>query len=156
LREQVSIRDLRTIFEALADESARTKDPELLTEHVRKSLARAITRKYVSGEGQIQVMTIGRHLEEKISNSLLQTEQGVQLVMEPHSAQDMINRIAKTIETHPEIAGQPILLTTPTARRHIAKLTSRFIPQLIVLSHNELTADANISSVGQVEVAHAS
>lgn len=156
LREQVSIRDLRTIFEALADEGSRNKDPDALTEHVRKCLARAITRKYTSDDGHVQVMTIGRHLEEMISNSLLQTEQGVQLVMDPHAAQDMIGRIAKTIEEHPEIAGQPILLTSPTARRHIYKLTSRFIPQLIVLSHSELTPDANISSVGQVEVAHAS
>ena len=156
LREQISIRDLRTIFEALADEATRTKDTEVLTEHVRKSLSRAITRKYMSDDGQVQVMTIGRHLEETISNSLLQTEQGVQLVMDPRAAQEMISHIAKTIEIHPEIAGQPILLTSPTARRHIYKLTSRFIPQLIVLSHSELTPDANIASVGQVEVAHAS
>lgn len=156
LREQVSIRDLRTIFEALADEGARNKDPEVLTEHVRKCLARSITRKYMTDDGQVQVMTMGRHLEEAVSNSLLQTEQGVQLVMDPRMAQEMISRIAKTIEVHPEIAGQPILLTSPTARRHIYKLTARFIPQLIVLSHSELTPDANISSVGQVEVAHAS
>jgi flagellar biosynthesis protein FlhA len=156
LREQVSIRDLRTIFEALADEGSRSKDPETLTEHVRKVLARSITRKYTSDDGHIQVITMGRHLEETVSNSLLQTEQGVQLVMDPQVAQEMINRLAKTIEMHPEIAGQPILLTSPTARRHIHKLTSRFLPQLIVLSHSELTADAHITSVGQVEVAHAS
>lgn len=152
LKEHVSIRDLRTIFEALADEGSRSKDTEMLTESVRKALARTITRKYMNDEGQVQVMTMGRQLEEMVSNSLLQTEQGVQLVMDPHAAQDMINRIARTIETHPEIAGQPILLTSPTARRHIHKLTARFIPQLIVLSHNEITTDANISSVGQVEV----
>jgi flagellar biosynthesis protein FlhA len=68
----------------------------------------------------------------------------------------MISKIAQTIEMHPEIAGQPILLTSPTARRHVYKLTSRFIPQLIVLSHSEIASDANITSVGQVEVAHAS
>lgn len=152
LREQVSIRDLRTVFETLSDEAHRTKDPELLTEAVRKSLARGITRKYLSDDGSIQVMTMGRKLEEVISNSLLQTEQGVQLVMDPQSANNMITNIANTIERHPEIAGQPILLTSPTARRHIFKLTSRFIPQLIVLSHSEISADASISSVGQVEV----
>jgi flagellar biosynthesis protein FlhA len=152
LKEHVSIRDLRSIFESLADEGARSKDTDVLTEHVRKCLARTITRKYMNDEGQVQVMTMGRHLEEMVSNALLQTEQGVQLVMDPHSAQDMIGRIARTIEMHPEIAGQPILLTSPTARRHIYKLTARFIPQLIVLSHNEITADANITSVGQVEV----
>jgi flagellar biosynthesis protein FlhA len=156
LKEQVSIRDLRSIFESLADEGARNKDPEVLTECVRKSLARSITRKYMNDEGQVQVITLGRQLEEIISNSLLQTEQGVQLVMDPQTAQEMINRIAKTVEQHPEVAGQPILMTSPSARRHIYKLTSRFIPQLIVISHSELTPDAHITSIGQVEVAHAS
>ena len=152
LHEQVSIRDLRTIFETLADEGTKSKDPEVLTEQVRRSLARAITRKYISDDGQIQVITLGRHLEELVANSLLQTEQGVQLVMDPHSAQEMIEHIAQTIEAHPEIASQPILLTSPTARRHIYKLTSRFIPQLIVLAHTDLTPDVHISSVGQVDL----
>ncbi len=91
-----------------------------------------------------------------ISNSLLQTEQGVQLVMDPTSANRLINQIANAVEQHPEIAGQPLLLTSPISRRHIYKLTSRFIPQLIVLSHNELTTDANIKSVATVELTHAS
>ena len=92
-------------------------------------------------------------LEELIANSLIQTEQGVQLVMDPQSAQQMISQIAKTVEYHPEIASQPILLTSPTVRRHIFKLVSRFIPQLIVLSHNEITADARVQSVATVGAA---
>ena len=156
LREQVSIRDLLTIFETLADQAHRTKDPELLTEAVRKALARQISAKYATEAGELQVMTLAPQLEELISQSLLQTEQGVQLVMDPRSAQEMLSRIAESIEEHPEIAGQPILLTSPTARRHLFKLTSRFIPQLIVLSHNEVASDAKIRSIGTVEMAHAS
>jgi flagellar biosynthesis protein FlhA len=95
------------------------------------------------------------YIEELIANSLIQTEQGVQLVMDPQSAQKMITEIARTLEQHPEIASQPILLTSPTARRHIYKLTSRFIPQLVVLSHSELSADANVKSVATVEMSHA-
>jgi flagellar biosynthesis protein FlhA len=155
LKEQVSIRDLRTVFETLADEASKTKDVEVLTESVRKALARSITTKYRSDEGVVPVMTLHPNIEELIANSLLQTEQGVQLVMDPHSAQNLITEIAKTVEHHPEIAGQPILLTSPTSRRHLFKLTTRFIPQLIVLSHNELTADANVRSVGIVEMSHA-
>jgi len=155
LREQVSIRDLLTIFETLADEAHRTKDSELLTEAVRRALARGITSRYRNDEGKVAVLNLDPRLEELIANSLLQTEQGVQLVMEPRIAHSMIEGIASTIEQHPEIAGQPVLLTSPTARRHIFKLTHRFIPQLVVLSHNELTADAQIASVGQVELAHA-
>jgi flagellar biosynthesis protein FlhA len=76
----------------------------------------------------------------------------VQLVMDPQTAQQMITGIARSIENHPEIAGQPILLTSPSARRHLYKLTSRFIPQLVVLSHNELTSDANVKSVATVDM----
>jgi flagellar biosynthesis protein FlhA len=155
LKEQVSIRDLRTIFETLADEAHRTKDIEVLTESVRKALARSITAKYLGDSQNVPVMTLAPQLEELIANSLIQTEQGVQLVMDPHTAQKMITEIARTVEDHPEIAAQPILLTSPTSRRHLYKLTSRFIPQLIVLSHNELTSDANVKSVGVVEMSHA-
>ncbi len=156
LKEHISIRDLLTIFETLADEAGRTKDIEVLTEAVRKSLSRSITAKYTTDQGDIPVMTLHPMVEEMISNSLLQTEQGVQLVMDPNSAHQLINQIAHAVEGHPEIAGQPLLLTSPTSRRHIYKLTSRFIPQLTVLSHNELTTDAHIKSVATVELNHAS
>lgn len=156
LREQVSIRDLLTIFETLADEAVRNKDPEVLTESVRKALARNISAKYVNEDGNVPVLTLDPQIEELISNSLLQTEQGVQLVMDPQVAHQMISEIARTIEAHPEIAGQPVLLTSPTSRRHLYKLISRFIPQLAVLSHNELSADVGITSVGAVELSHAS
>ena len=153
LKEQISIRDLLTIFETLADEAARTKDLDLLTESVRKQLSRSITAKYSGDDGAVNVITFDSRLEELVSNSLLQTEQGVQLVMDPQSASKMISSIASKIETHPEIAGQPILLTSPTVRRHIFKLVSRFIPQLIVLSHNEISADARVQSIATVGVA---
>jgi flagellar biosynthesis protein FlhA len=152
LKEQVSIRDLLTIFETLADEAARTKDLDLLTESTRKQLARSITSKYLSDTGEINVMTFDPKLEELISSSLLQTEQGVQLVMDPQSASRMISNIAEKIEQHPEIAGQPILLTSPTVRRHIFKLVSRFIPQLIVLSHSEVSSEAQVQSVANVDL----
>ena len=150
LKEQVSIRDLLTIFETLADEAGRTKDLDLLTEAVRKNLSRSITAKYSGEEASVSVMTFESKLEEMVANALLQTEQGVQLVMDPQSASKMISNIAQQIENHPEIASQPILLTSPTVRRHIFKLVSRFIPQLIVLSHNELTADVKVQSVAHV------
>lgn len=153
LKEQVSVRDLYTIFETLADDGARTKDIDLLTESVRKQLSRSITSKYVSEDGAMSVMTLDPRLEEMVSNALLQTEQGVQLVMDPQSASKMISNIAQQIETHPEIAGQPILLTSPTVRRHLFKLLSRFIPQLIVLSHSEVAPEAQVQSVASVGVA---
>jgi flagellar biosynthesis protein FlhA len=155
LKEQVSIRDLLTIFETLADEAHKNKDTEALTEGVRKALARSITHKYSNERGEIPVMTLAPRVEELIANSLLQTEQGVQLVMDPRQAQGILTQITKTIELHPEIAGQPILLTSPTARRHLFKLTNRFLPQVVVLSHNEISSDAQIQAVGLVEMSHA-
>jgi len=152
LKEQVSIRDMLTIFETLADEAPKGKDVEILTESVRKNLARAITSKYKNEENSIPVLSLHPSLEELISNSLLQTEQGVQLVMDPQSASRMISSIARAVDFHPEIASQPILLTSPTARRHLFKLTHRFIPQLVVLSHSELTSDVNVKSISIVEL----
>lgn len=153
LREQISVRDLLTIFETLADEGSKTKDIDLLTESVRKQLSRAITSKFTAEDGSMAVMTLDPKLEELVSNSLLQTEQGVQLVMDPQSASKMITNIAQQIENHPEIAGQPILLTSPTVRRHLNKLLSRFIPQLIVLSHSEVSAEAQVQAVASVNLA---
>ncbi len=154
LKEHISIRDILTIFETLADEASKTKDVDVLTEGVRKAMSRSITAKY-SSEGQIPVMTLSANVEELVSNSLLQTEQGIQLVMDPNTAHHLINEVASAVESHPEIAGQPILLTSPTARRHLSKLMTRFIPQLIVLSHSELASTANVKSVATVELKYA-
>ncbi|MCB0393604.1 MAG: FHIPEP family type III secretion protein, partial [Bdellovibrionales bacterium] len=155
LKEQVSIRDLLTVFETLGDEAPNTKDIDVLTEAVRRRLARSITRKYTDDQGRVSVISLSPHYEELISNSLLQTETGVQLVMDPRQANEMINEIARVIDAHPEFAGQPVLLTSPTIRRHVRKLTERFIPQLMVISHNELTSDASVSSIGTVEMRYA-
>jgi flagellar biosynthesis protein FlhA len=155
LKEGISIRDLRTIFETLSDEAHRTKDLEVLTESVRKNLARHITAKFASEQGQIPVLTLHPKLEEMVANSLIQTEQGVQLVMDPQVAQQIITDIARTVEAHPEIAGQPLLMSSPTSRRHLFKLIHRFIPQLNVISHSEITPDAHIKSVATVELKYA-
>lgn len=156
LKEQISIRDMLTIFEALADEAPKTKDVEQLTEYVRRRLARAITAKYTSDDGSLQVMTLSSHIEEEIIQSLIQTEQGVQLAMDAQRMQNIVLQIAEMIETHPELAGQPVLLTSPTVRRHVFRIANKFIPQLIVLSHNEVSSQAKVASVGIVEVPYAS
>jgi flagellar biosynthesis protein FlhA len=155
LKEQISIRDMLTIFEALADESSKTKDVDQLIEYTRRRLSRAITAKYMADDGSLAVMTLSSHIEEEIIQSLIQTEQGVQLAMDAHRMQGIVLQIAEMIETHPEMAGQPVLLTSPTVRRHVFRITHKFIPQLIVLSHNEISSQAKVSSVGVVEVPYA-
>jgi flagellar biosynthesis protein FlhA len=155
LKEQVSIRDLTTIFESLADEATKTKDVEQLTDSVRRRLARSITAKYTDEDGQLQVMTLSSQIEEEIIQSLIQTENGIQLAMDAQRMQNIVLHIADMIESHPEIASQPILLTSPTVRRHIFKIVNKFIPQLVVLSHGEVSSQARVASVGVVEVAYA-
>jgi flagellar biosynthesis protein FlhA len=156
LKEQVSIRDMLTIFEALADEAPKNKDVDQLTESVRKRLARAITAKYVDDGSQLQVMSLSPHIEEEVIQSLIQTEQGIQLAMDASRMQSIVLQIADMIESHPEVASQPILLTSPTVRRHIFRIVHKFIPQLVVLSHGEVSSQAKVSSVGVVEVPYAS
>tara|TARA_B100001248_G_C27399032_1_gene468310 strand:+ start:2699 stop:4801 length:2103 start_codon:yes stop_codon:yes gene_type:complete len=156
LKEQVSIRDLRTIFETLADEAPRTKDIDVLIESVRKKMCRNITSKYKDEDDNLMVMSLSPHIEELLANSLLQSEQGVQLVMDPRMAQSIITEIAQTIENSPEVAAQPVILTSPTIRRHLRKLIERFLPQVAVLSHNEVSLDVKVHSAAVVEVAHAS
>ena len=156
LKEQVSIRDLLTIFETLADEGSSTKDTDILTESVRRALGRSITAKLKDDEDKIHVINLGAQVEEIITQSLLQTEQGVQLALDPSYGHGLVSSIAQKIETHPEVAGQPVLLTSPVSRRHIFKLVNRFIPQLVVLSHSEVTSDISVHTVGTVEEIHAS
>ncbi len=155
LREQVSIRDFLTIFETLADEGMSTKDTDVLTESVRRALGRAITGKLKDEQDHVHVINLGAQVEEIINQSLLQTEQGVQLALDPTYGHGLVNGIAEQIEIHPEVAGQPILLTSPMSRRHIFKLVNRFIPQLVVVSHSELSSDVAINTVGTVEDIHA-
>ena len=155
LKEQVSIRDLLTIFETLADEGGKTKDTDVLTEEVRKALSRNITIKYLDDKNEIPIMSLGANFEELISNSLLQTEKGVQLVMDPKVAQQLIVQVSDSVERNPDLSAQPILMTSPTLRRHIYKLLCRFIPQIIVLSHNEISADVNIDNQETLELNNA-
>lgn len=155
LREQISIRDLLTVFETLADEASKNKDTEVLTEAVRKGLARSITKKYCADDGTMAVFSLDRSIEEAVANSLLQTEQGVQLVLDPQYAQQVLASISRAVESTPFPTGQPILMTNPTIRRHVRKLTERFIPQLVVLSHSEVIPNVSVKAVDVVRMKHA-
>ena len=152
LRERVSIRDLLTLIETLADYSTTTKDPEVLTEYCRQSLARSIIRPYVTPEGVLPVMTVEHRLEEAISQSVQRTEHGSFLTMDPTLAQQIINMVKSRVEKFMEKNYQPIILTSPAVRRHLRRLVERFIPLLVVISHNELVPDIEIRSLGSVDI----
>lgn len=149
LKEGVSIRDLVTIFETLADYAPITRDPDMLTEYVRQSLARTISKKFVTGK-RAKVVTLDRDLEERIMNSVQQTEQGSYLALDPAVTKEIMNSLSKQMDLFNQLGEQPIILTSPMVRLYFKKLTEQFAPGLIVLSYNELDPGIEIQSMGVV------
>ncbi|MFO7578169.1 MAG: flagellar biosynthesis protein FlhA [Pelovirga sp.] len=150
LREGVSIRDLRTILETLADWAPVVQDPDQLTEHVRAILARSISNSY-SQDGQVlEVMTFDRNVETRIQEALHSSDQGSYLALEPGFAQALINSLNQTLQNI--AGGNPVLLCTPAIRLHVKRLTERYLPGLAIISHNEIAPHLKVRSVGTVTV----
>lgn len=156
LREQVSIRDLRTILEGLAEIGPAIKDPQLLTEHVRAGLGRQITKKLVSPTGELSLLTLDRSLEEGVAAGILQTDQGPQLSLDPEFVRQLVREIQDMAAQTADQAMHPILLVSPVIRFHLKALLDRFMPSMTVLSHNELSSQISIRSLGTVRFEHAS
>lgn len=148
LREQISIRDLRTILESLADNAAQVDDPDVLTEYVRQALARPITNKYLAKDGSLSVMTLDQKVEELIRQSIQKTEVSSYLALEPTVAEKILAKIRETVEAiTPSLETAPILLASPLVRMYLRKLTERFLPDLVVLSHSEIVPTVQIRTL---------
>ena len=152
LREGVSIRDLRTILETLAEHGTTIKDSDALTEAVRQSLYRTITDSIRGDQGDIPLFTLDRGIEESIAGNLIQTEKGQQLSLDPKVTQHILASLNEKIEEATEMGEKMVVLCSPIIRNHFKRLTEKFIPNLIVVSHNELSPDANIRSLGTVRL----
>lgn len=152
LREGVSIRDLRTILETLAEYGTSVKSPEVLTEAVRESLYRTITESIRGDQGDIPLFTLDRAIEESIAQNIIQTEQGQQLSLDPRTTQTILASLNERIEDATNMGEKMVVLCSPVIRSHFKRLTEKFIPNLIVVSHNELSPDANIRSLGTVRL----
>ncbi|MBW2708823.1 MAG: flagellar biosynthesis protein FlhA [Deltaproteobacteria bacterium] len=150
LIEQVPIRDMLTILETLADWAPMIKDADTLTEYVRQSLARTITKLYQSPEGDIPVITLDQCIETTISQAIQNTEQGSFLPIEPGVAQDIMRKVTQNLEKFSQLNQQPVVLCSPLIRPHFKKLADRFIPGLVVLSYNEIVNNIQIHSIGTV------
>jgi len=150
LRERVSVRDLHTVLETMADMGPVTKDPDLLTEYVRQSMARTITRQYQTPDGTLPLVSLSQAVEDQLAGSIQTTPQGAYLGLDPELAQSIIQNIEAQLERFSVLNYQPILLCSPLIRPHVKKLTERFIPNLVVLSHNEISNDVRIESLGLV------
>jgi flagellar biosynthesis protein FlhA len=151
LRERISIRDLLTVLETLADYAPLTKNIDILTGYVRQALSRSITRQYRDGEGNITVVMLSPEIEDKISHSVQHTEFESFLSVDPNWVQKVVRSVQKYIGTFTSRGLQPIILCSPGSRIHFRKVLEKFIPNIIVLSHNEITHDVNIKSLGIVE-----
>jgi flagellar biosynthesis protein FlhA len=152
LRESVSVRDLRTILETLAEYGPQMKDNDQLTEMVRQSLYRSITETIKSANGDIPLFTLDRTIEESIAKSIIQTEQGQQLSLDPRTTQNILAGLNDKIEEATSMGEKMVVLCSPVIRRHFKKLTEKFIPQLVVVSHGELSPDINVRSLGTVRL----
>jgi len=151
LRERISIRDLLTVLETLADYAPLTKNIDILTGYVRQALARTITKQYRDSEGGITVVMLSPEIEDKISQSVQHTEYESYLSVDPNWVQKVVRGVQKFLGTFASRGLQPIVLCSPGARIHFRKVLEKFVPNIIVLSHNEITHDVNIKSLGIVE-----
>ncbi|AIQ30501.1 flagellar biosynthesis protein FlhA [Paenibacillus sp. FSL R7-0297] len=152
LREKISIRDLVTIFETLADYGTYTKDPDILTEYVRQSLSRQITQQFSQSGETLRVITVGPTLEKKITESVQQTEQGSYLALDPVSTQTVYQRLTEQINRLLQSGQQPIVLTSPTIRMYLRQVIERTMQDIPVLSYSELEPNIEIQSVGVVNL----
>ncbi len=151
LREGVSIRDMVTILETLADYAPVTRDTDMLTEYVRQALGRAISRAFITPENS-DVITIDPQLEQMIMDSVQKTEVGSYLTIEPSVINKIINNLVKHVEKIVQLGKQPVVLASPVVRLYFKRLTEQSIPGLVVLSYNELDPGMEINSVGMVSV----
>lgn len=156
LKEGVSIRDLRTIMEVLADHAPQTKEPTILTEYVRSALGRSITKKLLTADGDLPLITLERGVEEQIAQGIIQTDQGPQLSLDPAFVQDLIRNLNSEAERMVLLNSQAVVLVSPVIRSHLRQLIEKFIPHLVVLSHNEITGNVPIKSFATVRLSHAS
>lgn len=152
LRERVSIRNLLTICETLADYAPMGKDPEILTEYVRQKLSRSIISTMTDETGTLSVLTLTTQIEDLIRESVQSTEQGSFLALDPNLGQKIIEAIQANVDKISQEGYQPIIITSPVVRRHLRRLIERFMPQVVVLSHNELTNQSKIQSLGTVDM----
>jgi len=153
LKEQISIRDLRTILEQLADFAPTTQDTDVLTEFVRQALARPITKQYQATDGTLSVMTLDRGIEDIIEGSIQRTETASFLALEPGVAEKLLARLKNSMESiAPKLETSPVLLASPAIRLHLRRFTERFLPDLVILSHSEVTPSVQIKTLEVVNI----
>ncbi|KGX88431.1 flagellar biosynthesis protein FlhA [Pontibacillus litoralis] len=152
LRENVSIKNLPIIFETLADFGKMTNDTELLAEYARQALSVQITKQFAQGSDSIKVVTVSGKVEKVVAEHIQQTEHGSYLALDPEMQQAIVQSVAKEAEQLSLQSEMPIVLCSPAVRMYMKQLLERFLPQVSVLSYNELEPNVEVQSVGVVNV----
>jgi flagellar biosynthesis protein FlhA len=150
LRETVSIRDLGTILEAIGDRAGSTHDPAILAEYARQALARAITLGYLDATKALQAISLDPNLEQEIAESVTQTRDGEYLAMDPSRAQTVVRLLTGEVEQATGMGVRPVLLCSGRIRRHLRRLIEQALPQLPVVSYNEILPGIRVESTGVV------
>jgi flagellar biosynthesis protein FlhA len=150
LKEQVSIRDMVTILETLADYAKITKDTDVLSEYVRQALKRHISKQYAGYNNKISVLTLDPSLEQRMRDSVQQSEYGSYLAMDPNIAQAMIDNLSRQYEKLNQNGVVPVVLCAPVLRLYFKRLIERFIPHMVVLSYNEIESGIEVEVMGMV------
>ena len=151
LKERVSVRDLVSIMETLADTATFTKDPEVLAEYVRRTLSRNISRQYIQNN-TLTCITLDPQTENMIVSSVQHSDRGSFVNLDPGSMQQFIGSLSTEIQKLTTAGFHPVLLTSPASRLYVRKLTERIAPNLVILSFAELENQIEVQSVGMVKI----
>jgi flagellar biosynthesis protein FlhA len=150
LKEGISIRDLLSIFETMADYATTTRDTDILTEYVRQSLKRAISSKYFPGSEPSSVVTLDPKMEQEIMASVKQTEQGAYLTLDPEVTKSLMSSVEEEVKKLEGMGKNPIVITSPIVRMYFKRLTEDYLRDLIVVSYNEIDSNVELQSVGMI------
>lgn len=150
LEEGISIRDLVTILETLADHAAVTRDPDILTEYARQGLKRAISSKYFTVGEVTNVVTVDPVIEQEIMNSVKNTEQGSYLSLDPERSKKIVEALGNELKKLEDMGKNPIVITSPIVRMYFRNLAKDYYKDIIVISYNEVESNVELQSVGMV------
>ena len=152
VKERVPIRNIEAILEVLADVGARSKDPEFLTEQVRERLGPVICQQLADPKGQMQVLTFDSTVEQSFAGAVRAVEERTTLVLEPRFAEQLLRRLSEEVERMARGNLRPVLLCAPNLRRHVRRFTERLVPQLAVISLNEIPSHVSLRAFGVVKL----
>ena len=152
LSERVSIRDMVTILESLAEYSQQTKDADVLTEYVRMALRRTITHTYAGSDGTMNVFTLESRTEKFLSDNVQATKQGLMLVIQPANGEILTQRITKAVERMSRDGHTPLLLVSPNVRMALHRYLQGAVPGLVVVSYSEILPQVEVFSKEAVSI----